>query len=276
LKARVKQAPANAAICARRSKLDRGVSRVILVLTALTVVLFALAPGVAQAEEKVTTTAEFSPDLAGAPTLVKGTSKIINTTGKVPSPITKISIVGPAGLGLNLKGVGTCTSEILLSEAGPKRCPRNSVAGEGGGTGVFELAGEIIREHFSLELFRGPDQNGHIVLLIYVNAISPVSVQLVFAAPVTAAPKPYGLGFSFEVPLIHTLPEASDASVESAYLNIGATAAQRKRFHVKGILVPKSCPAKGFPYQTQFSFEDGSTVTTNGTIPCPKGRAKHH
>jgi hypothetical protein len=79
------------------------------------------------------------------------------------------------------------------------------------------------------------------VLEIYLNGSSPVSIQLVFTAPVINSPKPYGLGFSLNVPIIKVLPEASDASALSSFLTLGA---------------------KNVAYY--------STVLSTSKIPCPK------
>jgi hypothetical protein len=244
----------------------------------LTVLLIAtlgllVAAATASAEEKVTIKASFVPDVLGAPTLAEGSAIFENTTGLVPSPLSKVTIVGPAGLGLNLKGTADCTGPIL-EEKGPEGCPARSVAGSGGGIGVFELAHEVISENFTLNLFVGDNKPGHLEVLLYVNAISPVSVQLVFHAPIIQEPRPYGLGFSFEVPPIATLPEASNASVRSAYITLGATPAEQRQFHVVGLRVPNSCPKGGFPVETIYSFEDGSNVTSKAAITCPKGKKK--
>jgi hypothetical protein len=236
----------------------------------------------AQAEENVSISAAFSPDKLGAPTNVFGTATITSTTGPVPSPVTNISIIGPAGLGLDVNGVGICNPAALESN-GPQACPASSRAGFGRGIGLFELAKEVIKEGFTTDLFRGPNEGGHVTVLLYLNAVTPVSVQLVFKAPVLPQPKPYGLGFSFVIPPIQTLPGASDASLGSAQLTIGAPNAayyekvhgKRKLVHVKGLIVPKSCPTGGFPVQTRFSFEDGSTVVNKSTIRCP-AKSKHH
>ena len=91
-------------------------------------------------------------------------------------------------------------------------------------------------------------------------------------------PKPYGLGFSFTVPLIPKLPGASDASAEEIFVTLGAPNAayyekvhgKRKLVHVKGIIVPKKCPRGGFPYKTEIGFADGTTNTVTGAIPCPR------
>ena len=232
----------------------------------------------AQAEETVQiTSAGFSPDRLGVPTNVFGSATIGSTNLPVPSPITHVNVYGPAGVTLSLEGTGTCTEAILLNN-GPPGCPADSKAGFGGGEGVYELAKELIKEPFTLDFFLGDNQPGHVVMLIYLNAAAPVSYQTVFTAPVINSPKPYGLGFSLNVPIIKVLPEASDASATSSFLTLGArnvayfktVHGKRKLLHVKGIITPKSCPRGGWPVASQFSFEDGSTVTSKSTIPCPK------
>jgi hypothetical protein len=229
------------------------------------------------AAETLTVTAAFSPDRLGAPTNVHGTAIIHPTTGLVPTPIIKTTVMGPAGVGLNVEGVGTCNPRKLEAALEPKVCPKDSKAGYGGGTGVLELAGEVIKAPFTLDFFRGPDEDGHVVVLAFLNATTPVSVQLVLRAQVVPEPKPYGLGFTFIVPLIPTLPGASDASAEEIFITLGAPNAayyrkihgKRVLFHIKGIIVPKRCPRGGFPYKTEIGFEDGTTNTVTGTIPCP-------
>jgi hypothetical protein len=231
----------------------------------------------AQAEQTVTiSAASFAPDKLGVPTNVFG-SATIGSTLPVPSPITHVNVYGPAGVTLNLQGTGVCTVAIL-ENMGPEACPADSKAGFGGGEGVYELAHEVINEKFTLDFFLGDNRPGHTELLIYLNGSTPVSIQLVFNAPVINGPKPYGLGFSLNVPLIKVLPEASDASAKSSFLTLGArnvayfkqVNGKRKLLHVKGIITPKSCPGGGWPVATEFSFQDGSTSTAKSKIPCPR------
>jgi hypothetical protein len=247
-------------------------------VAALVACALLLAAASAQAAETVTiTNAGFSPDKLGVPTNVFGSATIGSTNTPVPSPITHVNVYGPAGVTLNLAGTGTC-SAAALENVGPEACPADSKAGFGGGEGVYEIAKEVITEQFTLDFFLGDNRPGHTVLLIYLNGSTPVSVQLVFTAPVIQGPKPYGLGFSVNVPLIKVLPEASDASARTTFLTIGANNVayfktvhgKRKLFHVKGIIIPKSCPRGGWPVASQFSFEDGSTVMAKHKIPCPK------
>jgi hypothetical protein len=237
-----------------------------------------LVASAAQAEETVQiTTAGFSPDKLGVPTNVFGSATIGSTNLPVPSPITHVTVYGPAGATLNLEGTGTCSATRLEQTLEPSICPANSKAGFGGGEGAYELAREIIRSKFTLDFFLGDNRPGHTVLLIFLNVSTPVSYQTVFTAPVIRGPKPYGLGFSLNVPLIKVLPEASDASATSSFLTLGAknvayfknVHGKRTLFHVKGLITPKSCPHGGWPVASVFSFQDGSTVMSKSKITCP-------
>lgn len=228
------------------------------------------------AAETLTVTAGFSPDRLGAPTNVHGTATIGSTTGPLPSPIAETTVMGPPGLKVDVNGVGVC-DPTTLAASGPEGCPKDSKAGFGGGVGAYELGHEVREEPFTLNFFRGPNEGGHLVLLAYLDAVAPVSVQMVFKAQIVQEPKPYGLGFTFKVPPIETLPGASNATAKSIFITLGAPNAayfekvhgRRRLVHVKGIIVPKRCPRGGFPYETQFTFEDGTTNTVKGTIPCP-------
>src|SRR4029077_19243398 len=244
----------------------------------LTALLLAVSP--AQGEQTVKiTSAGFKPDKLGVPTNVFGSATIASDTLPIPSPITHVNVYGPAGVTLDLQGTGVCSAQIL-ENVGPQGCPANSKAGFGGGEGAYEIAKEAVNEKFTLDFFLGNNHPGHTSLLIYLNGSSPVSIQLVFTAPVINSPKPYGLGFSLNVPIIKVLPEASDASAISSFLTLGAknvayykkVKGKRKLFHVKGIITPKSCPHGGWPVATQFSFQDGSSVLSKSAIPCPKGK----
>ncbi|HTR88785.1 MAG TPA: hypothetical protein VMG62_01585 [Solirubrobacteraceae bacterium] len=236
-----------------------------------------LAP-LAQADETFKITeAGFSPNLTGVPTNAFGKGEIGTTTGAIPSPITHVNVFGPAGTTLDLEGTGTCNAEELKN-IGPEACPADSKAGFGGGEGTYEIAHEVVNEPYTLDFFLGNNKPGHIEVLIYLKGSSPVSIELVFTANVVTGPKPYGLGFSLNVPLIKVLPEASDASAKTAFLTLGAkNVAYYKKVHgrktlehVRGIVTPKTCPRGGWPVETQLTFEDGSTVTAKRSVPCRK------
>jgi hypothetical protein len=235
-----------------------------------------ISTGAAGATETVSITeAGFSPNTPGMPTNAFGSATISSTTGPVPSPITHVNVYGPAGVTLDLKGTGICKEEVL-QRIGPQGCPANSRAGFGGGQGIYQLGNQLVEEKYTLDFFLSDNRPGHTKLLIFLSGSSPVLVEVIFSGTVIQGPKPYGLGFSVNVPLIKVLPEASYASAKSAFLTLGAKNVayyrkihgKRKLLHVKGIILPKSCPAGGWPVASQFTFEDGSTVMAKRTIPC--------
>jgi hypothetical protein len=231
---------------------------------------------VALATDTLTVNETFTPDRLGATTNLSITAKFLSSTGGPPSPITKLTLYAPAGLKVDARGAGTCTA-TRLSERGPSGCPANSRVGFGGGVGLLELPKETIHEPYTLDFFFAPSEHGHLALLAYASGVSPVPVELVVVAKEVPAPKPYGLGFSVEIPPISTLPGAPLASVESAFATFGATNVayyemvhgKRTLVHLKGMVVPKTCPLGGFPTEGNIDFADGTTLTVNPTIPCP-------
>jgi hypothetical protein len=232
--------------------------------------------GVARAAETVSITeAGFSPDKPGMPTNAFGSATIRSTEGPVPSPVRHVNVYGPAGVTLDLEGTGVC-SEELLQKKGPQACPANSRAGFGGGQGIYMLGKELVEEKYTLDFFLSDNRPGHTKLLIFLSGSTPVLVEIILKGTVIRGPKPYGLGFSVDVPEIKVLPEASNASAKSAFLTLGAhnvayyrtIHGKRKLFHVRGIVLPKSCPRGGWPVASQFTFEDGSTVMATRTVPC--------
>jgi len=248
-----------------------------VLLAALLACACLIVTAVAWATETLTTHASFRPDKLGVPTNVSATAEFQSTTTGVPSPASKVIVYLPAGLEIDVRGTGTCVA-AKLEASGPSACPADSRIGFGGGMGLLELAKEVIREPYTLDLFLGPKENGHLVVLAYVNASSPASFQLVVVAKEIHAPKPYGLGFNIAIPPIPTLPEASNASIETAFLTVGdknvayykKVHGKNKLVHVRGIVVPKTCPSGGFPYKALVSFEDGTSLTNTGAIACPR------
>ncbi len=218
----------------------------------------------------------FTPDRLGASTNVSGTVRLSSTAGPVPSAVRLVTVYLPAGVEIDVRGAGTCTVAKLRA-GGPTACPANSRIGFGGGTGGLELAREVISGPFTLDLFLGPTENGHLVVLVYANAASPVSGELIVVAKEVRAPKPYGVGFTGEIPLIPTLPEAPDGAVLSAFLTFGdsnvayygTVHGKHELVHVRGIVLPRKCPRGGFHYEVLISLQDGSSLRSPGIAPCP-------
>jgi hypothetical protein len=235
---------------------------------------------VALAAQRLTVHASFHPDRLGAATNITVTAKFQSTNGEVPTPISRITAYMPASVAFDVAGAGTCTANMLEGK-GPNGCPADSRIGFGGGQGVLEIAKTFIHEPFTIDLFLAPKEEGHLVVLGFVEAKSPAFIELVIVAHEVHAPRPYGIGFTFTIPPITTLPEAPDASVESAFITVGDTHAafyeqvggKEKLVHVRGFVLPGKCPPGGFPSRVVIGYADGSTMTTTPIFPCPHGRS---
>jgi hypothetical protein len=257
----------------RLSAMTRGALPLCVVLALCACALLAT---VAWAAETLTVHARFTPDRLGSSTNLSLTASFSSTIEGPPSPVTKFTMYAPAGMAVDARGAGTC-SAIALERAGPGACPEDSRVGFGGGVGVVELPSGPVREPYTLDFFFAPRSHGRLVLLVYASARAPLTVELVVVAREVPAPRPYGLGFSVEVPPISTFPGAPNASIESVFATLGAANVayyetvhgKRKLVPVKGLMVPKRCPAGGFATEGTIDFADGSTLTVNPTIPCP-------
>jgi hypothetical protein len=251
-------------------------TRMRLLLGAVVAIACAIAAAGAWAAETLTVHLRFTPDKLGASINVSGTETLTAIGQAVPSPVRTVTVYLPAGTQIDVRGAGTCTV-AKLQAGGPSACPASSRIGFGGGEGALELAHEVIRGPYTLDLFLGPMQAGHLVVLVYANAASPVSGQIVVEAREIHAPKPYGIGFTGEVPLIPTLPEAPDGSVASAFMTFGdsnvayyeTVHGRRKLVHVRGIVAPRTCPRGGFQYKVMATLQDGSSLASAGAVPCP-------
>jgi hypothetical protein len=248
-------------------------------LIALTALLSCIAPlglAGAWAAPTLAVRASFSPDRLDATTNLSLTANFLSGTERPPSPVTKFVLYAPGGIGVDLRGAGTCSASTLR-QYGPGGCPADSRAGFGGGVGALELPSETIHEPYTLDFFFAPRERGRLRLLVYASAVAPLETELVVVARQVAAPKPYGLGFSVEVPPISTFTNAPNASIESAFVTMGGpnvayyeqVHGRKTLVHLRGIAVPRRCPSGGFPAEGTVDFADGTTLTVNPTIPCP-------
>lgn len=231
--------------------------------------------GVVWAAGTVEVRERFKPDRLGAPTNLSFTARFSSPAGAIPEPVRKLTMYAPAGLTIDARGAGTCREPSLM-RSGPAGCPAGSRAGFGGGVGVLQLPGDTIHERFTLDFFFASTRPGRVALLVYASASSPVSVELLIVAHEVRSLRPYGLGFSVEVPPITTVPGAPPASIESVYATLGAAnvsyyerlGRRRRLVRLRGLLVPRSCPRGGFPAQIMIEFLDGQSLTLDPTVPC--------
>jgi len=250
-----------------------------IVATALLVCGCLIPASVTSAAQTLRVHASFTPDKLGASTNLSATATFGSTTAGPQPPAVKVTLYGPKGMSVDTRGAGTCTATpATLEETGPSACPPSSRVGFGSGVGLFEIAKEIIDGHFTLEFFLAPSQAGHHVMLIYVNSVTPAAGQKVLVAREVQGPSPYGIGITFDVSEAPTLPGALPGWEEHVSLTFGASHVayfktvhgKRKLVHVKGIVLPKTCPHGGFPIEAQIGFADGTMTTTTTTVPCPR------
>jgi hypothetical protein len=245
-----------------------------LLLATLAIGASTLLVTAAWAAPTVTVHANMAPDALDASTNISATAQL--ATVAAGEAITKVAFYAPAGLSEDLSAIGTCAA-TKLEMFGPSGCPADSRAGFGGGLVREQLGDEVIHERFTIDIFLASPKRGHLSFLAYALATSPVSVELILKARQIPAPKPYGLGFSVEVPSLLTLPGASNPSIESAFVTLGSPDVayyktingKRTLVHIRGLVAPARCPSGGFPLQVAITYATSATTTSQTAIPCP-------
>ena len=217
----------------------------------------------AQAATVSSITPSFSPNRLGAPTAFTLAIKYTNTQGGVPAPVSHTVVHLPAGLGINLRGVGTCSKSRLQAQ-GPRGCPSSARVGAGSALLGAHLGSQTIDESATLTAFRGPNQGGRPVLEIFGQGLSPLEERMVITGVLQPDRPPYGMQLVMSIGAIPTLPTEPNASTIRFSLTIGG------RSHARGLVrVPRSCPTAGFLFGADFTFSDGSTSNVTAPVHCP-------
>lgn len=228
--------------------------------------------------------AAFSPERLGAPTTVFLGFRISSIPAGSSMPLTNVNVYLPNEMGLATSGLGldNCVPARLI-ELGSEGCPAASLMGRGTATAEIPIEGEPVVESAQIEVFSARVQQGHLGLMVYANALDPVSAQLVFPATVVPASPPYGEGIDTTVPLVPSVPGAPDVAVTRFRMTLGPTKKgldhfvyyrsvrdRRVAYSPRGLLLPPVCPDGGFPFRARFTFEDESVATAQTTVPCPR------
>ncbi len=225
--------------------------------------------------------AKFMPERLGGRTTLEFGFSFTAPAGEVPPPLTQIELRYPDRLGLGLSGLGlaTCTAHTLEAW-GPTHCPPNSVMGYGAAVTGVVLGSTVISENAPITMLRTPNQQGHLAVLFSAEGTTPVDTRIVFPGLLLPAPAPFGGQVSVGVPLVPTLPGAPYISVIRLHATIGPrmvtyyeqAGGKTLAYQPLGILLPRSCPRRGFPFAAQFRFLDESVANANTTVPCPRRR----
>jgi hypothetical protein len=247
-------------------------------------VLLAICPCAGAAATQIASLqAAFSPERLGTPATVFVGFRISSIPAGNPMPLTNVSLLLPSEMGLATSGLGLENCILSrLEERGAEGCPADSLMGRGTATAEIPIGGVAIVESAQIEVFSARVQNGRLALMVYANALSPVSAQIVFPATVIPAFGPYGEGIDTNVPLVPSVPGAPDVAVTRFQMTLGTSVAGSDRFAYyrsvrgrrvayspRGLILPPTCPHGGFPFEAQFTFQDDTVATARTSVPCP-------
>lgn len=239
----------------------------------------ALPPGAAQAVSvQASLHASFSPDRLSTPTTIAFGFELRTPEGAAPPPLTAMDLQMPAGMDYTSTtlGLAICRPAALLDK-GLAGCSPNSRLGYG--SAVVEVpfgtgAGHEIPE---IQALAGPSPHGNLVVLFYANGVHPVYAQLAFSGEVLPDKGRFGSQLAATIPLVTSVPGGPDVSIVSVQTTIGPSHlvyykrvhGRRVAFHPRGVSVPSRCPAGGFPFLGEFTFQDGSHANASTVVPCP-------
>jgi len=245
----------------------------------------------ASAAERAKLRVAFVPDRLGAETTIELGMVLTSTIpGAVPSPVTGFAMHIPSELELIGSGLGVAVCHAnALRAGGLSGCSPNAQLGLGSATVELPIGPEAVIEKTTLVALMGPPVKEQTGVLIFAEARTPVSAELVFPGVLYAGPAMSGgIGETLATVIpeseIETLPGAPDASVTYFQLNIGPDHLTYRRrirgrsvsYRPKGIALPATCPHNGFPFVVDLTFEDGSALEAQADVPCPAPVRRTH
>jgi hypothetical protein len=239
------------------------------VLTAVAACCCCVPPALAQATTAAAIHPSFLPDRLGASTAVTLAFRFSGGQEGVPAPLSRMVVHLPAGLGISLRGVGTCP-KARLQGRGPSGCPAAALLGRGHAVLEVHAGSQAIPEETTIWTFRGPNRGSHPTLEIFGQGDTPLDESTLSTAVLEPDAAPYGWKLTVSIPPIPTVVYEPDASFVSLSLTVG-TSAPNPRAHVAtgAIVVPRHCPTGGFPFAAGFTFADHATANTSATVACP-------
>jgi hypothetical protein len=196
--------------------------------------------------------------------------------GRIAAPLSEVTVRYPAGLGIELSGLGidTC-SATRLEASGPKGCPADSLMGTGSALAEMRIGPTIVRENAQITIVRAPEREGHLAMFFYTQGKQPVIVRLIFTGVLLPASSPFGGAIKIAIPPIEGFP-GTDIAILHLHLVLGPpqlvyyervhghTVAYRPR----RIRLPDTCPHGGFPFSATLAFLDGGRVNVSTAVPC--------
>ncbi len=209
----------------------------------------------------------FSPDKLGAKAAFTFAVHFGGGELGVPSPVRGAVVHFPAGLTLDVPKLKSC-SKARLQTHGARGCPAQSVIGTGHALADVHVGSSVESEGAAISVFVGPPQGANPTIEILGQGYSPLEERVVITATALPDSAPYGEKLVMSVPAVPTLPLEPNASEVSFSVTVGGKAA-KKHHNPNTVLLPTTCPAGGFPFAAEFTYENGSISTSTATIPCP-------
>jgi hypothetical protein len=232
--------------------------------------------------ERVTLDVSFAPDRLGASVSIVTGLQIAAAAGTTPSPVTAFELYLPAGaeIGSSSLGLAICSAAVLAA-SGPEGCPPNAQIGSGSAIVTVPFGPELVQEQANIVAVMGPPVHEQVVTLLYAEARTPILAQLILPGELLPDSGVFGERLASTVPVTATLPGADDAAMTELSLDIDPPGLRYEKtvhertvgYHPQGVAIPAKCPRGGFPFRAVLHFQDGDTVTSRRTVPCPPPRA---
>lgn len=202
----------------------------------------------------------FAPDRLGAgAALTLGVRLSGGGEEGVPPPLRTLVVQLPTGLGIDLRGIPTC-SALRLRRAGAAGCTSASLLGRGQAALEAHTGSQTLPEHAQMWVFRGPSRGGAATFEILSQGYTPLDERTIATAVLQGSQAPYGSKLTVSIPPIPTVMYEPDASVTSLSLRLDRSGV---------IAVPDACPRDGFAFAAAFTFTDRSTTAATASVPCP-------
>jgi hypothetical protein len=230
--------------------------------------LCAATPAWGQAPTTVTMRPSFLPDRLGASTTFTLAFRFSGGEEGVPAPLSGMVVRMPAGMRIDLRGVGTC-GLARLRRRGAAGCPSRSLVGRGRALLEVHAGSQTIGEESTIWIFRSPNRGNRPTFAIFGHGETPLDESATSTAILQPDRLPYGSKLTISVPPIPTLVYEPDASFSSLSVTMGRVGRSPRAHAAGAIVLPSSCPPGGFPFAASFTFADQSTASATATVPCP-------
>jgi hypothetical protein len=227
----------------------------------------AISESTTRAATYATLTPSLSPNRLGAEGALQLTIRYGGGESGVPSPVRRSVLRFPAGLGIEIPHLRSC-SIARLRARGPSACPPQSLLGHGHALAEAQAGSQIITENIDLSLFLGPFHNLQPTFEILGRGYTPFDESVVLTGTVLPDSAPYGEDLVLSVPPIPTLPLEPDASIVTMSLTVGVSK-PHDPLTANTVVVPSRCSAGGFPFAAEFTYADGSSGRALASAPCP-------